>query len=95
MVLGFALLESGRHVEAAPRLQAAVKEMESFAFPQWHGLTAILIGEANRRNGSLDEAAQWVARGREIAAHANYRYAMELGAKVTERIDRDATAALR
>ena len=95
MVLGFALLESGRHVEAAPRLHAAVKEMESFAFPQWHGLTAILIGEASRRKGSLDEAAQWVARGREIAAHANYRYAMELGAKVTERIDRDAAATLR
>jgi len=90
MVLGYALLESGRHVEAAPPLQAAVKELESFAFPQWHGLTAILIGEASRRNGSLDDAAQWVARGKAMAAQANYRYAIELGSKVTERIARDA-----
>ena len=90
MVLGYALLESGRHVEAAPPLQAAVKELESFAFPQWHGLTAILIGEASRRSGSLDDASQWVARGQAIAAQANYRYAIDLGSKVTERIERDA-----
>lgn len=90
MVLGYALLESGRHVEATPPLHAAVKELESFAFPQWHGLTAILIGEASRRNGSLDDASQWVTRGKAIAAQANYRYAIELGSKVTERIERDA-----
>jgi tetratricopeptide (TPR) repeat protein len=90
MVLGYALLESGRHVEATPPLQAAVKELESFAFPQWEGLTAILIGEASRRNGALDDASQWVTRGKAIAAQANYRYAIELGSKVTERIARDA-----
>jgi tetratricopeptide (TPR) repeat protein len=90
MILGYALLESGRHLEAAERLEGTVKEIESFAFPQWHGLTAILIGEASRRSGSLDDASQWVARGKAIATQANYRYAIELGSKVTERIERDA-----
>lgn len=99
MLLGYALLESGRHLEATPPLEAAVKELESFAFPQWHGLAAILIGEASRRNGALDDASQWVARGTAIAERANYRYAIELGAKVTARIERDvgdsANASLR
>ena len=95
MILGYALLESGRYVEALPPLEAAVKEMELFAFPQWHGLTAILIGEASRRSGSLADAAQWTARGREIAAHANYRYAIELGARITERIEQDRSLIQR
>jgi tetratricopeptide (TPR) repeat protein len=93
MVLGYALLESGRHVEAMQPLQAAVTELESFAFPQWHGLAAILMGESHRRQGLLADAARWTTCGRDIAARANYRYAIDFGARVAERIERDQKAA--
>lgn len=89
MFLSYALLESGRHDEAAERLEPTVKELESFAFPQWHGLAAILMGEAQRRAGALDEASRWTARGIEIVTRANYRYAIDLGARITARIEQD------
>ena len=93
MVFGYALLESGRHIEAAKPLEAAVKELESFAFPQWYALAAILMGETSRRTGSLDDAAQWTARGKAIAMRVNYRYAIDFGSRITERIERDVRAA--
>jgi DNA-binding winged helix-turn-helix (wHTH) protein/tetratricopeptide (TPR) repeat protein len=92
MFLGYALLESGRHGEALALLEPAVKELESFAFPQWHGLAAILLGEAHRRSGALDDASRWTARGIEIVTRANYRYAIDLSARITARIEHDRTA---
>jgi serine/threonine protein kinase/class 3 adenylate cyclase/tetratricopeptide (TPR) repeat protein len=89
MILGFALLETGQHAEAIARLDPIVKELESFAFPQWHGLATILIGEAQRRAGCLDEAARSTASGREIAARANYRYAIEFGDRIAGLIAQD------
>jgi tetratricopeptide (TPR) repeat protein len=91
MLLGYALLEGGEHAEAAERLAPIVTELESFGFPQWHGFAAILLGEAHRRANRREEAARWTTYGREIATHANYRYAMRLGERVAERIGRDAS----
>ncbi len=92
MFLAYALLESGRHAEAAERLDATVTELESFAFPQWHGLAAILMGESKRRAGALEDASRWTARGIEIVRRANYRYAIDLGARIAARIEDDRRA---
>ena len=92
MFLAYALLESGRHVEAAERLKPTVKELESFAFPQWHGLATILMGEAERRGGALDDASRWTACGIDIVTRANYRYAIDLGARIAARIEQDRSA---
>jgi DNA-binding winged helix-turn-helix (wHTH) protein/tetratricopeptide (TPR) repeat protein len=92
MFLAYALLESGRHAEAAERLEGTVTELESFAFPQWHGLAAILMGDARRRAGLLDDATRWTTRGIEIVGRANYRYAIDLGARIAARIEEDRRA---
>jgi DNA-binding winged helix-turn-helix (wHTH) protein/tetratricopeptide (TPR) repeat protein len=92
MILAYAFLEAGEHTEAAARLEDIVTELESFSFPQWHGLATILMGEAKRRAGCLEEAARWTARGREVAAHANYRYAIDLAQRITDRIAQDESA---
>jgi hypothetical protein len=47
------------------------------------------MGEASRRKGLLDDATRWTARGQDIAALANYRYAIDLGARIGERIEKD------
>jgi tetratricopeptide (TPR) repeat protein len=83
LILGHALLEAGQHEEASERLAAIISEFEAFAFPQWLGLSLILLGEARRRGGAVDEAARLVARGKEVATRANYRYAMDLAARLT------------
>jgi len=92
MILAYAFLEAGENTEAAARLDDIVKELQSFAFPQWHGLAAILMGEAQRQAGCLDEAARWTTRGSEIARQSNYRYAIELGERIAARIARDRSA---
>jgi tetratricopeptide (TPR) repeat protein len=83
MMLGYALLEAGEHEEAERRLRETIVELTAFGFPQWHGLTAILIGEARRRAGDRAEASRLTAEGREIAARANYRYAIDLADRFT------------
>jgi DNA-binding winged helix-turn-helix (wHTH) protein/tetratricopeptide (TPR) repeat protein len=93
MILAYALLETGKHEEAAARLQGTIAELESFAFPQWHSLASILLAEAQRLSGQFDEAARWNASGIELASRANYRYAIDLGRRVRERIERDRAAA--
>jgi len=92
MILAFAQLEHGEHAEALERLRPTMAELESFGFPQWHGLAAILIGEAERRSGCLDEAARWTTCGLDIATRANYRYAMALGERIATRITQDESA---
>jgi hypothetical protein len=64
-------------------------ELEGFGFPQWHSLAAVLLGDAERRHGRLDEASSWIARGIEIAAAANYRYAVGVGERIASRVERD------
>ena len=58
-------------------------------FPQWHSLAAVLLGEAERRHGRLDEASASIARGIEIAAAANYRYAVAVGERIASHVKRD------
>jgi tetratricopeptide (TPR) repeat protein len=89
LFLSFALLEAGEHVEARERLQATLAELEGFGFPQWQSLAAVLLGESERRHGRLDEASSWIARGIEIAAAANYRYAVAVGERIASRVERD------
>jgi tetratricopeptide (TPR) repeat protein len=93
MILAYALLETGKPDEAAARLQGTIAELESFAFPQWHSLSSILLAEARRLSGQFDEAARWNASGSELASRANYRYAIDLGRRIGERIVRDRSTA--
>ena len=90
LILSFALLEHGDHAEARERLQPTLVELQEFGFPQWHGLASILIGEALRLDGRLEEARRDAQHGIEIATRAGYRYAVVLGERIIARIARDA-----
>jgi len=92
LFLAFALLKSGEHGEARRQLEPTVAELETFSFPQWHGLAAVLMGEAERQAKRFDAAARWISRGVEIASHGQYRYAIDLAQHVTDRIAADREA---
>jgi tetratricopeptide (TPR) repeat protein len=90
LFLAFALLEQGDHDQALQRLGPTMTELEGFAFPQWHALAAVLIGEAHRRGRRLEEAATATRTGIEIATSAQYWYAVGIGERIAARIARDA-----
>jgi DNA-binding winged helix-turn-helix (wHTH) protein/tetratricopeptide (TPR) repeat protein len=90
LFLAFALLEHGDHEQALQRLEPTITELEGFAFPQWHGLAAVLTGEAHRRARRLEEAATMTRAGIEIATGAQYWYAVGTGERVGARLARDA-----
>ena len=90
LFLAFALLEHGDHEQALQRLGPTMTELEGFAFPQWHSLAAVLMGEAYRRGRRLEEAATATRTGIEIATSAQYWYAVGTGERVAARIARDA-----
>ena len=89
MILGWALLEHGEHLEALERLQPTVTEIEGFGFPQWQALTAVFAAEALRREGRLDEAESLVERGLRVAIGAEYWYAVGFAWRTAGHIQRD------
>lgn len=89
MILGWALLEHGKHLEALERLQPTVTEIEGFGFPQWQALTAVFAAEALRREGRLDEAESMVERGLRVAIGAEYWYAVGFARRTAGHILRD------
>jgi tetratricopeptide (TPR) repeat protein len=89
LFLAFVLLEHGDHKEALERLQPTVVELEEFAFPQWHGLASVLIGEGLRLDGRLAEARRATQQGIEIATRVRYWYAVAFGERIAARIARD------
>ena len=100
LFLGFSLVKHGDHAQAVDELQVSIRELEGFGFPQWHALAAVMLGEAQRGLGRLEEAAEATRSGTDIATRAQYWYAVGLGEQVTARIARDrgrvedATSAL-
>ena len=90
LILSFALLEHGDYEEALERLPPTRVEFEEFAFPQWHGLASVLIGEGLRLDRRLDEACRATQHGIEIATRARYWYAVAVGERIAARIARDA-----
>jgi DNA-binding winged helix-turn-helix (wHTH) protein/tetratricopeptide (TPR) repeat protein len=89
LFLAFALLKSGEHAEARERLELTLAELETFSFPQWHGLAAVLMAEAERQAGRFESAARWISTGVEIARVGQYTYALDLAQNVSERIPAD------
>ena len=89
MILGWALLEHGQHLEALEQLQPTVTEIEGFGFPQWQALTAVFAAEALRREGRLDEAESMVERGLRVAIGAEYWYAVGFARRTAGYIQRD------
>jgi tetratricopeptide (TPR) repeat protein len=89
LFLAFVLLEHGDHEEALERLQPTLVELEEFAFPQWHGLASVLIGEGLRLDGRLKEARRATQQGIEIATRVRYWYTVALGERIAARIARD------
>jgi len=97
MLLGLAQLELGDHEGARDVLEPVVSELQGFGFPQWHGLSTVLVGETYRRSGRRHEAAAMVQTGLEIAARAQYWYGVAVGERVAARLARetgDAAQAL-
>ena len=93
MVLGYALLEQGRHEEARAILEPAVGELEGFSFPQWHGFSAALTAETYRLQGRLDDAAATIARAIAVTTGAQYWYGVGFAQRISSRILRDRGAA--
>ncbi len=95
MILGWALLEDGKHLEALERLQPTVTEIEGFGFPQWQALTAVFAAEALRREGRLAEAESMVERGLCVAVGAEYWYAVGFAQRTAGHILRDKGSSAR
>jgi DNA-binding winged helix-turn-helix (wHTH) protein/tetratricopeptide (TPR) repeat protein len=93
MILGYALLESGAHLEARALLEPLVGEIGGFGFPQWQALSAAFTGESYRREGRLEEASSFVAHGLDIATRARYWYAVGVAHRIAGRIARDRGGA--
>lgn len=89
MILGYALLESGAHLEACALLEPIVVEIGGFGFPQWQALSLALTGECYRRESRLEEASSFVAQGLDIATRARYWYAVGVAHRFAGRIARD------
>jgi len=89
MFLGFAQVEHGEHAQALERLRPLVAELESFGIPQFHALANILVGEAERLHGRLEEAAAAACHGIEIASQCQYWYGVGVGERIAGRIARD------
>jgi tetratricopeptide (TPR) repeat protein len=89
LFLAFARLEAGDHEQTLRHLQTTVAELEAFAFPQWHALATIWLGEAQRRSGRLDEAMQMTRTGIDVATRAQYWYAVGSGERIVARVARD------
>jgi tetratricopeptide (TPR) repeat protein len=86
VILSFALLEKGKQREALEYLQPTQLEFAAFPFPQWEALASVLLGEALRLDGSLEQAERAVQHGIEVATHVGYGYAAALGERVRSRI---------
>ncbi len=89
MILGYAHLEHGEHLDALERLQPVVAELKGFGFPQWQALAAVFAAEALRREGRVAEAESLVERGLRVATAAEYWYAVGLAQRTAGRILRD------
>jgi ATP/maltotriose-dependent transcriptional regulator MalT len=88
-ILGYALVQGGRHDAARGQLEPLVGVFESFGFPQWQGWAAVLTAEAYRLAGACDMAASVVERGLSVARHTQYWYAVGFGERIAARIARD------
>ena len=86
LMLAFALLKHGDHREALERLHPTLVELGAFPFPQWEALASVLIGEALRLDGRLDDAREATRRGVEIASRVGYPYVVSLGREIAARI---------
>ena len=89
MILGYALLEHGEHLDALQRLQPTVAELEGFGFPQWQALAGAFAAEALRREGRVAEAEAWVERALQVATAAEYWYAAGFAQRTAGRVLRD------
>ncbi len=89
LMLGYALMEQGAHVEARTLLEQVVAELEGFGFPQWHALALTYRAEVCRAQGRLDDAVAFVERGLQVAMGAEYWYAVGCAHRVVGRIMRD------
>jgi tetratricopeptide (TPR) repeat protein len=89
MILGYALVETGKHQDALDLLQSTAVEIESFGFPQWQALAAVFAAEALRREGRLAEAESLVDRGLRVAMGAEYWYAVGFAQRTAGNILRD------
>lgn len=84
--LGYAYVEKGDFVEALPVLHQAIRELERFGFPQWHGLFTVVLAEAYRLNGQVERALELANQGLKITTRAKYWYGVGFGHRALGRI---------
>jgi len=87
--LGYAHVERGEAEAAIPLLEHAVRELEQFGFPQWHGMFMSALAEAHRLSGSTDNALELAQRGLAIATSCRYWLAVGYAQRILGRIASD------
>jgi tetratricopeptide (TPR) repeat protein len=92
LMLGYALIEKGEHVQARALLDPVIAELEGFGFPQWHALALTLMAEICRTQGPLEQAVAFVEHGLQVATRAEYWYAVAWAHRVAGRVARDRDA---
>jgi tetratricopeptide (TPR) repeat protein len=88
--LGYAHVEGGDAESALPLLEHAVRELEQFGFPQWHGMFTSALAEARRVSGDVTEAFEMARRGLRLMTDAQYWFGVGYGQRILARITRDA-----
>src|SRR5437660_864852 len=87
--LGYAHVERGEAEAAIPLLEHAVRELEQFGFPQWHGLFTSSLAEAYRLSGNTYKALELAERGLALATSCRYWLAVGYAQRVLARIASD------
>jgi len=87
--LGYAHVERGEAEAAIPLLEHAVRELEQFGFPQWHGMFTSSLAEAYRLSGNTYKALELAERGLALATSCRYWLAVGYAQRVLARIASD------
>jgi tetratricopeptide (TPR) repeat protein len=88
--LGYAHVERGDAEPAIPLLEHAVRELEQFGFPQWHGMFTGALAEARRLSGDIATARELARRGLTITTGARYWLGVGYCQRVLARVAADA-----
>jgi len=87
--LGYAHVDRGEAETAIPLLDHAVRELEQFGFPQWHGMFTASLAEAYRLRGNTDRAFELAERGLALATSCRYWLGVGYAQRVLARIASD------
>jgi len=84
--LGYAYLEKGEAARAIAPLQQSIDELAQFRFAQLQGLFTVILAEARRVTGELDQAANLARQGLEVTSRTHWPFGVGWAQGVLGRI---------